>query len=261
MPHTETRIKDGTMASVGWFLVLFLCMEQTHESVQNTPPHHAARERAKALADDFYRFLKSEDLLKEEPDFDPHVEWSIKARVNLQLYNNMRMILFMIRNDEPLRTWCKKYDLYDTFEEERGVMPFVLLAEYSQSAYEILKRVLLRGLDLGKMNLGKGTPTYGKIISKLEERGLAAEIVSIMNNKLRNVLAHGSWYVDDDHKFHDETGEIILSYNDFLTRADDFAYFANRYYLLYWKEHMTDKITDFARKKIIEISERYQSAT
>lgn len=213
-------------------------------------PKGVGEDYAEKRAEEFYNFLELHNFLKKEPKLNPDIEWLIKDKANLQFYFNCRMLEFLKQPNDTFLTLCRRYDR-GTFEKEKKVIPFVLLAEIALSSYESLKRVLLLGLDFERMDLKKKNPTYGNIIAKLECCGLDEKIIEKMDNKLRNIVAHSSWFVKDGI-FTNTDYKIKMSYEKFERRVDDFTYFANKFYGLYWKDHTTRKMLNVASKKMIQ---------
>ncbi len=208
-------------------------------------------QRMTILARRLYQFLDSNQFFKKQPEFDPDTEWSIRERTNLQYYGNCRALSFLEQRDAVFFNLSKKHDSFGTFEREKEVMPFVLLAECAHSEFEIMKRLLLFGLDLKKIGpkLGKRS-TYGRIISELEKKGLESSIVTGMDNELRNIMAHGSWFVKD-RMFVDHDEGIKLTYDDFEKRVDRFRRFAGSFYDLYWQNHTPKNAIEYTVKKFI----------
>ena len=213
-----------------------------------------------SLGDEFYRFLSVNGLLEVHPKFDPETEWEIREQVNVQSYFAMRMLSLFENKDHDYFKLRRCMDSYvppgmpKTFEKESKLIPFALLANYALSQYENLKRCLLFALDGGKTDL-KITPrtTYGKIIDKLQQYGMDPHLATAMDNELRNIIAHGNWYVKEG-KFAYLVKEktYFMPYDDLKGRTLKFVDFANDFFRLYWAGYACEEHIEFALKKKIE---------
>ena len=222
-----------------------------------------------ALGREFYRFLSANGLLEVHPKFDSETEWEIKEQVNVQGYFAMRMLSLFENRDHDYFKLCRCMDSYvpsgmpKTFEKESKLIPFALLANYALSQYENLKRCLLFALDGGKMSLRMTSrTTYGKIIDKLRQHGMDLRLVDAMDNELRNIIAHGNWYVKEG-KFTYLAKEktYFMPYDDLKGRTSKFVDFANGFFRSYWTDHVREEHTKFALKKKIEETLQAESGT
>ena len=231
---------------------------------QNNP--HAS---GQALGHEFYRFLSANCLLEVHPKFDSETEWEIKEQVNVQGYFAMRMLNLFENRDHDYFKLCRCMDSYvpsgmpKTFEKESKLIPFALLANYALSQYENLKRCLLFALDGGKMSLRMTSrTTYGKIIDKLRQHGMDLRLVDAMDNELRNIIAHGNWYVKEGRfAYLAKEKTYFMLYDDLKWRTSKFVDFANGFFELYWPDHMREEHIEFASKKKIEETLQAESGT
>ena len=222
---------------------------------QNNP--HAS---GQALGREFYRFLSANGLLEVHPKFDLETEWEIKEQVNVQGYFTMHMLSLFENGDHNYFKLCRWMDscvpsgMPKTFEKESKLIPFALLANYALSQYENLKRCLLFALDSGKTSLEMTSrTTYGKIIDKLRQYGMDLRLVDAMDNELRNIIAHGNWYVKEG-KFAYLVKEKthFMPYDDLKGRTSEFVDFANGFFKSYWIDYVRKEHIEFALKKKIE---------
>ena len=161
-------------------------------------------------------------------------------RSNIQTWWNYRLLSFLKYKDRDFLNLCKKYDVQNTLSKEIEIMPYELLAHIALSQYEILKRCLIFALNPETLDVKPNTiPTYGTIISKLEHKGLEKRIVKAMDNELRNIIAHGSWYIKDNRFFYlEKQNKQVMTYWDLSVRVDNFTHFSNRFYQIYWENHL-----------------------
>ena len=211
------------------------------------------KEHMDKLAERLYDFLRTNGCLKESPQFDPEVEWLIVDREKCQCYSNFRILAFLHHEDNVFLNLCKRYNPAGTFEKELEIMPYGILANTALSQYEKLKRVFRIALDFKKIDPKlKDNPTYGTIISKLENKGLQKDIVVALDNKLRNIVAHGDWYVQDHRFTYMDDGKKSISYEDLSQRVNNFIRFSNVFYRIYWSNHLTPEASEFSKQKMID---------
>lgn len=214
---------------------------------------------AQALGRELYMFLSTKGLLKIHPDFDIETEWEIKEQSNVQGAFAARMLYLFESKNHRFFKLCREMDLcipliFRKFREESKLIPFALLANSALPQYETLKRCLLFALDLEVLGLGKTSKiTYGMIINKLEQHDMASCIATAMDNELRNIIAHGSWYVKGN-KFTYVVKEktFFMSYENLKVRTSNFSSFTNGFFDSYWiknirKEHITFAFTKMFR--------------
>ena len=155
------------------------------------------------LGHEFYKFLSANYLLKTHPEFDADMEWEIKEQANVQVNFAERMLYLFKTKDPVFFKLCMNLDSrapaeHKTFKKERKWIPFALLVNRTLPQYETLKRCLLFALDSDKLGLKKTSITYGQIINQLQhQHGMELRIVKALDNELRNIIAHGSWYVKE----------------------------------------------------------------
>ena len=206
------------------------------------------------LAINLYDFLKIHKCLKDSPSFDPETEWLIMERSKMQTYWNYRLLGFLKYKDLDFYNLCKKYGDQKTLNKEIEIMPYELLAHIALSQYEILKRCLMIALKPEALIIKPdASPTYGTIISKLEHKGLEKSIVKAMDNGLRNIIAHGSWYVKDKRFFYlEKQNKHFMTHCELSVRVDNFTQFSNKFYQIYWKKHIPKNALDFAADQMIK---------
>ena len=213
--------------------------------------------QSELLAIKLYDFLKTHKYLKDFPSFDPDTEWLIMDRSKTQVCWNSRLLWFLNSKEPDFLTLCSKNDILKTFSKEIEVMPYEILAHMALSQYEILKRCLTFALKLETLNIKpNASTTYGTIISKLDHKGLEKCIVKAFDNKLRNIIAHGSWYVKDKQFFYlEEQKKQCMTYDELLTRVDNFTQFSNRFFRIYWENHIPANARYFAAVQMIKDGE------
>lgn len=199
------------------------------------------------LGNELYNFLKTKDYFKESPHLNPKVEWLIKDRERCQLYSNMRILSFLNPPYDTFLNLCKQFDDDGTFEKELPIMKYTLITNIILFQCESLKRIFNIALDFKKINLKRKHPTYGQIIDKLKDNGLEDNIVGVMNNKLRNIIAHEDWYVENDQLVYMDNGEHMISYDELLQSRGNFTDFGNTFYPIYWKNHSSPEIIEFCK--------------
>ena len=211
-----------------------------------------------ALGREFYKFLSTSGLLKACPKFDTAVEWEIREQVNVQSNFAGRMLSLFENNDPYFTKLCQQmdrsvYPKYESFSKESKVIPFALLVNCALLQYESLKRCLLFALDGEKLSRMSSGTTYGTIIDELKKHGMNPRFVSCMDNELRNIIAHGSWYIKEG-KFVYLAKEktSTMSYEELTTRTSNFNTFAGGFFTLYWRDYMRKEDADFALTKMIE---------
>ena len=233
------------------------------------PAQNNSHTSGQSLGGEFYRFLSVNSLLDAHPKFDRYTEWEIREQVNVQGYFTIRMLNLFENKDHDYFKLCREMDsciphgMPKTFDKESKLIPFALLANYAFSRYENLKRCLLFALDGGEADL-KITPrtTYGKIIYKLQQYGMDPHIATAMDNELRNIIAHGNWYVQEG-KFAYLVKEktYFMSYDDLKGRILKFVDFTNDFFDLYWADHTREEHVEFALGKKIEETLQTESST
>ena len=205
------------------------------------------------LAKLFYDFLKTKEYFKNTPQLDPEVEWLIKDRENCQRYSNFRILSFLKPPYKPFFDLCKQFDPFQSFKNELDIMPYNLLTGVALSQFEGLKRIFCIALDFEKLGIkSKSNPTYGMFITRLSERGLEKNIVNALDNKLRNIIAHNDWYVQNKLFTYVEKEKQTISQEKLSQRIDNFTYFSNKFYNLYWHDFLPSNTKKFAEKKLIE---------
>ena len=205
------------------------------------------------LANKFYGFLKTNGYFKESLHFDPEVEWLIKDRENYQVHSNFRILSFLNPPYKMFFDLCKRNDPFGTFEKEVTVMPYNLLTNIALAQHEALKRVFRLALDFEKIDSKlNDNSTYGTIISKLENKGLQKDIVAALDNKLRNIVAHGDWYVQDRQFTYIDDVKKSISYKKLSQRVNDFIRFSNAFYDVYWSNHLPPEALEFSKQKMKE---------
>ena len=210
-------------------------------------------EHMEKFANELYDFLETNEYFKKIPKFDSEVEWLIKERENCQRYSNFRILSFLNPPYNGFFDLCKQFDPFETFKKELDVMSYNLLAPVALSQYEALKRIFCIALDFEKIALKpKSDPTYGTLISKLKEKGLEKNIVGALDNKLRNIIAHGDWYVQNGLFTYIDNGKQTISYEELLRRIDDFTYFSNAFYKQYWNEYIPPEARKFSEQQIVK---------
>ena len=208
---------------------------------------------------EFYEFLSTSGLLKACPKFDAETEWEIREQVNVQSNFAGRMLSLFKNNDPDFTKLCKQMDMsvpqmFRTFRKETKLIPFALLVNNVLLHYESLKRCLLFALDGKKFDSMSSRMTYGNIINKLQRRhGMNSRLVCYMDNKLRNIVAHGSWYIKEGkfaYLIKEETR--VMSYEKLESRTSNFINFANEFFKLYWEDYIRKEHIVFASNKKIE---------
>ena len=201
---------------------------------------------------EFYEFLSTSGLLKACPKFDIKTEWEIREQVNVQSDFARRMLYLFESNDPVFTKLCQQIDMsmppmLRTFRKESNLIPFALLVNSVLLRYESLKRCLLFALDGKKLGLMSSGTTYGKIIYKLRQRGMKPHLVSHMDNELRNIIAHGNWYIKEgEFAYLVKEGTRVMSYEDLKSRTLNFSNFAGDFFTLYWTDYVREEHTDFA---------------
>ena len=207
---------------------------------------------------EFYEFLSTSGLLKTYPKFDAETEWEIREQVNVQSSFAGRMLSLFKNNDPDFTNLCQQMDMsvpqmFRTFRKETQLIPFALLVNSAFLQYESLKRCLLFALDAEKLDLKSSRTMYGNIIGKLRQHGMKPHLVSYMDNELRNIIAHGNWYIKEDkfsYLVKEETR--VMSYKKLESRTSNFINFANEFFKLYWKDYIREEHIFFASTKKIE---------
>ena len=164
------------------------------------------------LAKKMYNFLEANKYFKENPQIDSEAEWSNITRDRQLVYSISKTLDGVLTKDVLSKldnpyNGDPKTNLLTILHEQR----FNLV--YPQ--YEKLKRMLCIALDFKKIKLGKKHPTYGDIITALKNKKIEKNIVNVMDNELRNIIAHRDWYVKD--------GQFICTAN-------------NKKHIIEWKE-------------------------
>ena len=208
------------------------------------------------LANEFYGFLRTNGYFKKLPEFDPEVEWLIRNREVHQVRSSFRLLSFL---DPPDRFFdlCKQGDSFEHFEKETEVMLYSLLTNIALSQYETLKRVFCFALDLKKINPAlNDNSTYGMIIGGLEQKDLEKNIICVLDNRLRNIVAHGDWYVLDGRFAYMDDEKQTMSYEDLWGRVKNFSIFSDEFYELYWPEYAPPEYIQFKRQKLAELTRK-----
>ena len=147
---------------------------------------------------------------------------------------------------------CKRVDPLKTFEKELPIMKYTLITNIILFQCESLKRIFNIGFNFKKLNITSKHPMYGQIIGKLKDNGLEDDIADVMNYKIRNIIAHEDWYVENDQLVYMDNGEHTVSYDELSQSSDNFTHFSNAFYWIYWKNHSSPEIIEFCKLKAIE---------
>ena len=209
---------------------------------------------------EFYGFLSTSCLLKARPKFDSETEWEIREQVNVQTNFAERMLHLFKTNDPDFTKLCQQMDMdmpvpqmRKAFRKEAKIIPFALLVNNVLLRYESLKRCLLFALDGKKFGSISSRTTYGTIVNKLQQHGMKPHLVSHMDNKLRNIAAHGSWYIKNDKFVYLVKEEArVMTYEELESRSSNFINFSNGFFESYWRDYLRPEDTDFASIKKIE---------
>ena len=207
---------------------------------------------------EFYEFLSTSGLLKACPKFDSETEWEIREQVNVQTHFAGRMLHLFKTNDPDFTKLCQQMDIripqmFKTFRKQAKIIPFALLVNDVLLQYESLKRCLLFALDVEKLGLKSSRTMYGNIIGKLRQHDMKPHLVSHMDNELRNIIAHGNWYIKEDkfaYLVKEETR--VMSYEELNSRTSNFINFANEFFELYWRDYLRPEDINFASIKKTE---------
>ena len=209
------------------------------------------------LGRELYDFLKTKEYFNEPLNINLEVEWGIKAKCNYQTISNLRILGLLKDKDERFLNLCKQYNFYKlnvmtgTLEEELKTIPYVLVTSNALAQYETMKRVFCFALDFKKIDPKlNDKSTYGAIITRLECNGLENPIVNALDNQLRNIVAHGDWYLKDDQFVYRVNNEYkSMSYEALSQRVENFTEFSNAFVDIYWRNHIPDDATKFAMQK------------
>ena len=110
---------------------------------------------------------------------------------------------------------CKQGDSFEHFEWETEVMSYALLTNIALSQYETLKRVFCFALDLKKINPAlDDNSTCGAIIGGLKQKNLEKNAICVLDNRLRNIVAHGDRFVLDGRFAYMDDEKQTMSYKD-----------------------------------------------
>ena len=212
-----------------------------------------AKNDSEKLASEFYDFLKLGDYFVSTPQFNPVVEWSIIQRLRCQKFGNVNIMEFITDKIKEFEILCKESVPATELEDTLDTIPYELLMSPMLSQFEALKRLFGFALEPKKLGLYSAiTTTYGTIISKLKKQGLNDETVCMLDNKLRNILAHGTWYVEDrNFTYIDGDEKHQISFDIMYQRVTDFTVFSGKFYSLYWHDYTPKNALDFAGAKIL----------
>ena len=203
--------------------------------------------RSKKLARDLYDFLNENNLFIETPNFDCEIEWLIKGRSNAQGYFIQDIIAFLEK-----RYYSSKLPKH--IEEELETMKYALLTNHALSQYEILKRTFYFALNFKKIDRKVTTKTpYGIMIRHLSGKGLKKCVVKALDNDLRNVIAHDSWYVKNfKFMYFKNKNWQSMSSSELASRIINFIILGQEFFTLYWNDDTMEHCMEFADQKKIE---------
>lgn len=148
---------------------------------------------------------------------------------------------------------CKQNVPTAELEDTLDTIPYELLMSLMLSQFETLKRLFGFALEPKKLELNSAkTTTYGTIISKLKKQDLNDEIVCMLDNKLRNILARGTWYVEDKNfTYIDGDEKHQTSFDIMCQRVTDFTVFSSKFYSLYWHDYTPKNALNFASMRVL----------
>ena len=183
-----------------------------------------------------YDFLETNEYFKETPQIDSKAEWLKIIRDECLINSISKTLDGILPNDMFLKLdnpdEYSKNDLLSMLYEQQFILVY--------SRYEKLKQILSIALNFKKIDLKRKNPTYGQIIYALKNKGLEDNIVNILDNELRNVIAHRTWYVEDEQFICTVNGKKkIISGKELLQRTNDLRQFSNEFYSLYLFYYVT----------------------
>ena len=136
-----------------------------------------------------------------------------------------------------------EFDLYNDFIQQG--------ASYVLGLFELLKRFLLMILDIKKLQINEKS-TLGNIIFKIsKETNLNKnELEDLLMLKIRNIIAHDSWYFEEKNFCYEEDGIIKkLTLEDFVQLIVNVTDMTNSI-AIHWEKYMPKLEFERMRKKM-----------
>ena len=129
-------------------------------------------------------------------------------------------------------------------------MSYALLTNIALSQYETHKARFLFCIGFKKINPAlNDNSTYVAIIGGLEQKDLEKNVICILDNRLRNIVAHGDWFVLDGRFAYMDDEKQTMSYKDLKRRVKNFSIFSDEFYELYWPEYAPPACIQFKKTK------------
>ena len=155
-----------------------------------------------ALAESLYNILKAENLFKKAITGDDRVFRIDRLRHQLNILARKECILE--NHMEEYIAWCNSKTLAPPVTKAELLIEMITLwCNYGLVHYELLKRFFLAALNVEQLpTLNRKITTrstHGAIVKSFELLpNFTSKMAEMLDNNLRNALAHDSWYVESN---------------------------------------------------------------